>query len=134
MIITLIISSMIIGVLLCCFKLEIMRKEYIISTMKSQLRIDPYEEYRVHLLTKLNKHIRENIKAWNDEDVHNLLLNLKADKVYYGNSFVQYNLKDKEILLSLYTKEGPGRMEYYKYKVDQKEKNRVIFYLVKMKN
>lgn len=134
MICTLIISSMVIGVLLCCFRLEIMRKEYIMSTVKSQLRIDPYEECRVYLLTKLNKYIRENIKTWNDEDIHNTLLNLKDNEIYYENSFVDYNLKDKEILLSLCTKEGLVRKEYYECKVDQKERNRVIFDFVKMKN
>lgn len=133
MIYTLLVCTIVIGILLCCFKLEIMNRRYITSNAENLLKIDPFEEHRVFLLQKLNKYIVENITDISDDSIDVLLLNLNDNQIFYENSFAKYDSEKRQICLVINTKDGLYSEEYYTYKVVQDKENKVVFLRVKNK-
>lgn len=132
MISTLIISSVVIGMLLYEYKLRIMEKRYIISTIESELKSDPYEEYRVHLLASLNKYLKDNITTWDDENIHNKLLELDKNRLHYEDSFVEYDSQSKEIILSLHTRDGLSKKEFYRCILTKNDKEETVYSITKI--
>lgn len=134
MIYVLIIGSMIVGMLLCSFKLEFMKNRYLKFIMEDQLGEEPYEESRVRLLSKLNRYIKGNARVIDEISIDSLLKEIKGNEISYEESFIEYIEKDKEICLFLNTEEGLSREEYYKYKIFHDKEDKVLFNLTKIKS
>lgn len=133
MIYTLMISTMVIGVLLYCFKLEVMNRRYIVSSADNLLKIDPFEEHRVFLLQKLNKYIKENTSDINNDNIDTLLHNIDDNQIFYENSFTKYDSEKRQICLVINTTDGLHSEEYYNYKVIDGKESKIVFIKVENK-
>lgn len=122
---TIIILSLLIGISILSFKIELMRKKYNDISVSTQILKNDFERERAYLLSKASKSIKENLgdKVLNEDEVHNILLQLK--KIEFNSSFLQYRKSDKKIILNIFNERGEKKVEYYSYIISQP--NKIVF-------
>ncbi|ABK61066.1 hypothetical protein [Clostridium novyi] len=117
---TLIIISIIMGIFLYSFKLEVSKKMRNYSYKSIELSDDIYSKQREYLLARLNNFITEKCKDINEENLNLILNSVNDETVSYENTFVKFDDKNKNIILNLQNEKGVKREDVYNYEIDEK--------------
>lgn len=127
---TLIIISIIMGIFLYSFKLELSKKMWNYSYKSIELNEDIYSKQREYLLARLNRFIKERCKDINEENLNSILNSVNEKTISYENTFIKFDNENKNIILNLQNEKGIKREDIYNYEIDKKSNVVRFKYLV----
>ncbi|KOA20955.1 hypothetical protein CLHOM_05430 [Clostridium homopropionicum DSM 5847] len=112
---TLLILSIIFSLIFFTLKLEIMKNRYNSTWINVLTKESKKEEVRVYLLSKLVNYSYDYITAELIEDSILQEALKSAGRIYYNASYLEYNEKDKKIILTLVSEDNSRIIEKYSY-------------------